>query len=67
VTDAGIAHLAGLTTLRNLSIADTAVGDGAVPDLARLRGLRSLRCDKTRLTASGLAKLREALPDCRVR
>jgi hypothetical protein len=67
VTDAGIAHLAGLTTLRNLSIADTAVGDGAVPDLARRRGLRSLRCDKTRLTASGLAKLREALPDCRVR
>jgi len=43
VTDAGLAHLQGLTSLREL----------------RLRG--------TQVTNAGVAKLRQALPNCKIR
>jgi hypothetical protein len=40
--------------------------DGAVDHLVKLRRLRSLTLDRTKITDVGIERLRRALPECRV-
>jgi Leucine rich repeat/Leucine Rich repeat len=58
VTDAGVAHLAGLTKLRVLNLSGTDVGDAGLSHLSRLTNLRELRLSATSVTSGGLAHLR---------
>jgi hypothetical protein len=58
VTDAGVAHLAGLTKLRVLNLSGTDVGDAGLSHLSCLTNLRELRLSATSVTGDGLAHLR---------
>jgi hypothetical protein len=67
VSDLGLAHLTGLTELESLGL----VGCNQVTDagLDHLKGLKKLRCIRlngTKVTATGVADLQAALPDCRI-
>jgi tRNA A-37 threonylcarbamoyl transferase component Bud32 len=66
VTDAGLVHLAEHQQLSELQLTHCPVGDEGLAHLAGLKKLRSLQLQNTNVTAAGIAKLRSALPDCRV-
>src|SRR5262245_28757129 len=57
VTDAGVEHLAGLTTLHSLSLGNTKVSDAGLKDLSGLSGLEELYLADDKLTNAGLAHL----------
>jgi hypothetical protein len=65
VAGPGLAHLVGLQRLTHLSLHDTEIGDEAIPHLLRLRALQKLVVAGTRITTSGLARLRAGLPGAR--
>jgi len=61
ITDAGLVHLAGLTSLQELFVTDAG--------LVHLKGLTSLQTlglGNTQVTDAGVAKLKEALPNCEI-
>jgi hypothetical protein len=62
----GLAALGGLPSLRELELVTPDFADADVGPFAALRGLRHLRLQNVRLTADGLATLRELLPDCAI-
>jgi Leucine-rich repeat (LRR) protein len=66
VTDAGLAHLQGLTGLQGLWLINTQVTDAGLAHLQGLTGLQVLSLDNTQVTDAGLAKLRQALPKCAI-
>ena len=66
ITDAGLVHLKGLTSLQDLNLSGTKITDVGLAHLAGLTSLRPLRLHNTQITDAGAAKLRKALPDCRI-
>jgi hypothetical protein len=66
VGDAGLVHLAKLPRLNVLNLSKTRISDAGLPTLEELKTLRLLRLDGTRVTAEGVARLRRALPDCKI-
>ena len=59
LSDAGLKSLAGLTRLTNLSLRDDyKISDDSIPLLARLTNLKTLDLRNTKITASGLARLK---------
>jgi WD40 repeat protein/serine/threonine protein kinase/Leucine-rich repeat (LRR) protein len=66
VTDGGMVHLKDLRSLRRLELYDTAVSDAGLEHLTGLTRLESLDLTGTFVTAEGAAKLKEALPDCKI-
>lgn len=64
ITDAGIQHLRGITSLRHIDLPYTSVGDGAMAVLAGLPRLESLSINATKVSDRGLAALR---PDSALR
>ena len=66
VTDAGVVHLGGLTSLRFLHLNNTQITDAGLVHLKALTSLQVLSLDNTQVTDAGVAKLKEALPDCRI-
>ena len=66
VGDAGLVHLAKLPRLNVLNLSKTRISDAGLPALEELKTLRLLRLDGTRVTAEGVARLRRALPDCKI-
>ena len=66
MTDAGVAHLAGLTNLTELSLSGTGMTDAGVVHLARLTNLTWLYLCDTGVTDAGVADLEARLPGCRV-
>jgi hypothetical protein len=64
VTDAGLAHLGGLSKLEYLDLSGTAVSDAGLPSLAALGQLTELRLRGTKVTPRGTALLRRELPKC---
>jgi hypothetical protein len=66
VTDAGLAHLAGLTALERLWLIGTQVTDAGLAHLSRLTALEVLWLDDTQVTDAGVRKLKEALPECHI-
>ncbi|HUY92471.1 MAG TPA: leucine-rich repeat domain-containing protein [Pirellulales bacterium] len=57
VTDAGLAHLEGLTGLQSLSLDNTQITDAGLARLQELTGLQTLWLDNTPITDAGLAHL----------
>ncbi|HEV7222461.1 MAG TPA: leucine-rich repeat domain-containing protein [Pirellulales bacterium] len=65
-TDAGLAHLQGLTSLQRLYLDNTQVTDAGLTHLHGLTSLQGLYLDNTQVTDAGLAALRKALPHCQI-
>jgi uncharacterized protein (TIGR03000 family) len=63
VTNAGLAHLAGIANLEELVIQGGQFTDEAIPHLARLKSLKTLVLDRTNCTEQGYEKLRKVLPE----
>ena len=59
ITDAGLAHLKGLTNLENLDLNDTKITNDGLKHLSSLGNLQWLGVQDTRLTDEGLVHLRE--------
>ena len=57
ITDLGIGHLAGLTSLWFLSLDETQVGDDCLRHLQGLKKLKSLYLDQTNVTDRGLESI----------
>ena len=66
VSDAGLAHLSGLTGLQRLYLSDTGVTDAGLAHLTGLTGLHVLYLYRTRVTDAGVAAFRAAHPGCEV-
>lgn len=66
VGDDALNHLAGLTHLARLELRQTLVTDAAVEYLAKLAALRSLDVRETAVTPSGMKRLGERLPKCKI-
>jgi len=73
VTSTGLAQLCDLPNLRALAVGSWAISerrwlitDAAVPSLSRLRHLQRLTLYETKITTTGFAALRAALPNCEI-
>ena len=66
VTDAGLAHLKGLTNLRGLRLTDTNITDAGLVHLKGLTNLGYLYLNSTEVTESGVKDLKESLPGCNI-
>ena len=62
ITDAGLAHLASLSKLRELWIGQTAVTDAGLEHLSGLKNLETLDVSGTKVTLEGFQRLKQALP-----
>lgn len=66
VADDELAVLSHATYAISLNLSGTEVTDGSIEHLITLKDLRNLAITGTRITAEGVAELREALPDCNI-
>ncbi len=64
ITNRGLMHLAGLTSLRVLGLGATQITGTGLVHLAGLTSLEELWLSDTQITDAGVAKLKEALPNC---
>jgi len=64
VTNAGLAHLEGLTKLTWLEPSGHGVTDAGLAHLAGLTNLGTLNLRRTGVTDAGVAALEEELPGC---
>ena len=65
-TDAGLAHLKGLTNLTDLNLYRTQITDAGMVHLKGLTGLQGLDLYGTQVTEAGIAELQKALSDCKI-
>ena len=66
MSDAGLAHLKGLSKLRYLSLDGTNITDGGLPHLQALSSLKDLRLGRTMVSKVGVRKLTKAMPNVRL-
>lgn len=66
VTDGGVEAISTSPGIETLLLESTRITDRSIPHLAKLKRLRSLRINKTRVTADGVRRLRESLPKCEI-
>ncbi len=66
VTDAGIADLTGLADLEKLQLPHTKITDAAVGHLSKMKSLRELTLPDDIISNEAVARLKKALPDCRM-
>ena len=66
VTDAGLEHLKGLTSLTELVLQSEQITDVGLEQLKGLTGLTELNLGNTKITDAGLAEIKAALPKCKV-
>jgi serine/threonine protein kinase/formylglycine-generating enzyme required for sulfatase activity len=66
ITDEGVQSIARLTTLKHLDLTNTSVTDTCVDELAKLSRLERLRISRTQISPAGIARLKAALPGCKV-
>ena len=66
VTDAGLDALRELKELRTLWLGGTPVTDAGLDALRELKGLQQLDLSGTQVTDAGRARLKKALPKCRI-
>lgn len=66
IGDEELARLPNLPELRDLALDDNPITDRSLPVLKRLTSLRELSLQNCELSATGLAELRQALPNCEI-
>ena len=66
VTDIGLKHLKGLTSLKWLHLGHTRVTDTGLEHLQGLLSLQRLSLGNTQVTDEGVAEFQKALPNCRI-
>ena len=66
VTDAGLEHLKGLTSLQRLYLDRTNVTDAGLEHLKGLTSLQMLYLSGSHVTDEGVKKLQKALPNCQI-
>lgn len=66
VSDTGLENLKGLTNLRELKLENTKITDAGLESVKRLANLQVLHLNETQVTAEGVAKLQQALPNCKI-
>ena len=66
VTDEGLEHLQGLTSLQHLNLNSTKVTDEGLEHLKGLTNLEYLSLYDTKVTDEGENKLQKALPNCEI-
>lgn len=66
ITDAGMKHVHKMNNLTWLMLSGTKVSDAGLDELHGLAGLRTLWLERTKVTEAGVAKLKAALPNCKV-
>ena len=66
IMDAGLAHLEGLTSLRELFLDSTRVTDAGLAYLEGLTNLSTLHVGHSGVSAAGIKKLQRALPRLRI-
>ena len=66
ITDAGLLHLKGLTSLQTLSLYRTQVTDAGLVHLTGLTSLKSLDLRGTKVTDAGVADLQKVVPNCKI-
>jgi len=64
VSDAGLAHLKGLTALEVLHLFGTQVSDAGLEHLKGLTALKQLTLHGTQVSDAGIEELEAALPNC---
>ncbi|PHS06121.1 MAG: hypothetical protein COA78_14620 [Blastopirellula sp.] len=64
ITDAGLEHLKGMTSLTFLMLNNTQVTDSGLEHLKGLTSLNILYLQRTQITDVGLSELQAALPKC---
>ncbi|MBA4191535.1 MAG: hypothetical protein C0467_26445 [Planctomycetaceae bacterium] len=64
IGDRGVVHLQKCPKLADIHLGETAITDEALTHLAKVPSLKKLTITKTNVTAAGVAKFREARPDC---
>jgi len=62
ITDAGLAHLSKLTSLKNLGLYRTCITDAGLKHLSGLANLESLSLNKTKITGDGFEFLNKNSP-----
>ena len=66
ITDAGLEHLKGLTSLQTLTLARTKITGAGLVHLKGLTKLRLLGVVQTQVSDAGVADMRKALPNCEI-
>jgi hypothetical protein len=67
IGDTGVEHLKGLTRLKRLGLGETRITDAALECLTGLKNLQRLGLQFTNVSAEGVTKIEQALPDCDIR
>ncbi len=65
-SDAGLAHIGGLTSLKILWLGNTRVTDAGLIHLENLKDLQMLDLYETAVTTSGIEDLLKVLPSCNI-
>lgn len=66
ITDAGLAHLAGLSNIRTLVLRGTEITDAGLAQLKPLTTLTELDLEFAAVSNEGVGRLQEALPSCTI-
>jgi len=66
IGNGGLLHLESLRALKHLDLMGTKVNDAGFDGLSRLRGLQYMRLLDTDISYPTYARLKRALPDCRI-
>lgn len=64
ITDNGLAALKGMKQLKTLDLSGNMITDNGLKTLAGIKTLEKLNIADTKVTAMGIAKFKEALPEC---
>ena len=66
LSDAGLEHLKGMTSLQYLLLNGTNVSDAGLERLTGMKSLQWLLLDGTNVSDEGVKKLQQALPKCTI-
>jgi hypothetical protein len=67
ITDKGLTQLASFTELEILLLSQTHISDGGLEQLKNFRRLNEVDVSHTSVTDEGVARLRQTLPNCKIR
>lgn len=67
VTDAGLANLKGLSSLKSLAITGNNISDAGLEHLSGLTTLESVVIWSNKVTDAGVERLKQGLPKCKVK